>query len=155
MNEIKQIYDKLNWNNPIETQAEGRALAKKVADLSLLIQPDGAMEAWKNCAAVLSEKSDEELAPYLDELLKWLQDINWNGALIISNRLNRFYDVRLSKTIENAVAKALKMPQEHGLMWLDYLSELLDNTVIADKLSRETVSLLQKHYHNWAFWYKE
>lgn len=112
MKEIKQIYDKLNWNNPIETQAEGRALAKKVADLSLLIQPDGAMEAWKNCAAVLSEKSDEELAPYLDELLKWLQDINWNGALIISNRLNRFYDVRLSKTIENAVAKALKMPQE-------------------------------------------
>ena len=41
------------------------------------------MMAWKNCAIVLSEKSDEELAPYLDDLLRWLQDINWEGGTVI------------------------------------------------------------------------
>ncbi len=113
------------------------------------------MMAWKNCTIVLSEKSDEKLAPYLDDLLRWLQDINWEGALTILNRLKHYYDESLAISIENAVADSQKMSREFGLMWLDYLSELLDNTVIASKLSHETVVLLQRHYHNWAFWYKE
>lgn len=113
------------------------------------------MMAWKNCTIVLSEKSDEELAPYLDDLLRWLQDINWEGALTILNRLKHYYDESLAISIENAVADSQKMSREFGLMWLDYLSELLDNTVIASKLSHETVVLLQRHYHNRAFWHKE
>lgn len=120
-----------------------------------MIQPDDAMMAWKNCAVVLSEKSDGELAPYSEKLLEWLQDINWDGAQIILNRLKHCYDERLAISLENAVADAQKMPQEYGLMWLDYLSELLDNTVIANKLSCKTAALLQEHYHNWTFWYEE
>lgn len=155
MQKIKQIYRMLDCNNSVEIQTEGKNLARKVTNLSLLIQPENMIMAWKNCAIVLSEKSDEELAPYLDRLLDWLQDINWDGAIIILNRLKYYYDERLAVSIENAVSKAQKMPREYGLMWLDYLSELLDNTVIISKLSYKTVTLLQNHYHNWVFWYKE
>lgn len=155
MQKIKQIYRMLDCNNSVEIQTEGKNLARKVTNLSLLIQPENMIMAWKNCAIVLSEKSDEELAPYLDSLLDWLQDINWDGAIIILNRLKYYYDERLAVSIENAVSKAQKMPREYGLMWLDYLSELLDNTVIISKLSYKTVTLLQNHYHNWVFWYKE
>lgn len=154
MQNIKQIYNKLNCSNSDKIQIEGIKLAKEITNLSLLIQPDDMTMAWKNCAIVLSEKSDEELAPYLADLLKWLQDINWEGALIILNRLKHYYDERLATSIENAVADSKKMPREYGLMWLDYLSELLDNVVIINKLSNKTVVLLQKHYHNWTFWYK-
>ncbi len=155
MYKIEEIYNKLNCNSSVETQSEGKKLARNITDLSLLIQPDDAMMAWENCAVVLSEKSDGELAPYSEKLLEWLQDINWDGAQIILNRLKHCYDERLAISLENAVADAQKMPQEYGLMWLDYLSELLDNTVIANKLSCKTAALLQEHYHNWTFWYEE
>lgn len=74
------------------------------------------MMAWKNCAIVLSEKSAEELAPYLDDLLRWLQDINWEGALTVLNRLKHYYDESLAISIENAVADSQKMSREFGLM---------------------------------------
>lgn len=155
MQKIKQIYRMLDCNNSVEIQTKGKNLAREVTDLSLLIQPENMIMAWKNCAIVLSEKSDKELAPYLESLLDWLQDINWDGAITILNRLKCYYDERLAVSIENAVSKAQKTPREYGLMWLDYLSELLDNTIIISKLSYKTVTLLQNHYHNWAFWYKE
>lgn len=70
MYKIEEIYNKLNCNSSVETQSEGKKLARNITDLSLLIQPDDAMMAWKNCAVVLSEKSDGELAPYSEKLLE-------------------------------------------------------------------------------------
>lgn len=42
---------------------------------------------WNNCAKILSDKSDEELSPYLPELFRWLKDLNWPGAICIYDRL--------------------------------------------------------------------
>ena len=47
------------------------------------------------------------------------------------------------------------MSNEEGLRWLDYLSELLDNSELISCLSCDTLILLKKHYKNWASWYSE
>ena len=75
----------------------------------------------------MCSKSDSVLEPYLDEILKWLQDLNWPGASIILNRLKNYSGEKLKKPFLKCFTKAINLNNEHGLMWLDYLSELLDN----------------------------
>ena len=65
-----------------------------------------------------------------------------------------FSGIKLKEPVENAVKKAKGM-QENGLMWIDYLSELLDNESLEKCLSKATLTCLQQHYHNWAAWYQE
>jgi hypothetical protein len=47
---------------------------------------------WDNCANIICEKSDKELEPYLMQLLEWIQDLNWPGAMRIFNRLETYSD---------------------------------------------------------------
>lgn len=155
MPDIHKIYKMLNWVNSSEVQLEGIRLAREIDDLSLLIQPHAAPSVWEHCANILSEKSDTELEPYLDGLLEWLQDLNWPGAITIAERLKIFNGIKLKKPLENAIIKANKMSDNEGFMWQDYLSELLDNSVLAANLSEEILTLLKKHYHNWGRWYSE
>lgn len=152
MYNINKIYKMLNWKNPIKTQLRGVELAEKVENLSLLIQPPAEPSVWELCAKVISQKNDNVLEPYLDELLEWLQDLNSPGALTILDRLKMFSGNELKERVENAVVNATKMPNEEGLRWLDYLSELLDNEKLKDALPREVIEKLQKHYHNWGAW---
>lgn len=155
MPDIHKIYKMLNWVNSSEVQLEGIRLAREIDDLSLLIQPHAAPSVWEHCANILSEKSDTELEPYLDGLLEWLQDLNWPGAITIAERLKIFNGIKLKKPLENAIIKSNKMSDNEGFMWQDYLSELLDNSVLASNLSEEILTLLKKHYHNWGSWYGE
>jgi hypothetical protein len=48
---------------------------------------------------------------------------------------------------------ARNLNNEEGLMWLDYLSELLDNKELKVELPKPIIEELQKHYKNWGFWY--
>lgn len=130
-------------------------MAREIKDISLLIQPPAVPLVWEQCAKVLYEKSDVELESYLDELLEWLQDLNWPGAMTIAERLKFFSGEKLKIALENAIAKSNDMPDEDRLMWLDYLSELLDNRILVSNLSEEVLTLLEKHYHNWGYWYSE
>ena len=155
MPDINEIYKMLNWKNPPEIQLEGINLVRKINDLSLLIQPLADPSVWEHCARVLYEKSDVELEPYLDELLEWLQDLNWPGATTIVERLKKFPGEKLKKPLENAIIKSNRMSNNEGLMWRDYLSELLDNRVLVSNLSEEALAILKKHYHNWGGWYSE
>ena len=40
-------------------------------------------------------------------------------------------------------------------MWLDNLSELLDNKELKELLPKPIAEELEKHYQNWGFWYDE
>ena len=155
MPDINKIYEMLNWRNSPAVQLEGIRLVREINDLSLLIQPPADPSVWEHCAKVLCEKSDAELEPYLDGLLEWLQDLNWPGAMTIVERLKTFSGEKLKKPLENAIIKSNKMSDNEGLMWQDYLSELLDNSVLVSNLSEEMLTLLKKHYHNWGSWYSE
>lgn len=152
MTDIAMVYQMLNWKAPSAIQAQGKELARKVKDLSLLIQPPAEPSVWEQCAAILSEKTDTQLEPYLTELLQWLQDLNWPGAVTIAERLKTFSGEKLKKPFEDAVIQSKKMDRHEGSMWQDYLSELLDNRELVPLLSDDVTVLLKQHYHNWGNW---
>lgn len=155
MDDIQEIYRMLNWEEPEEIQARGICLAKEIEDLSLLILPPAEPSVWECCARILSEKNDLALAPYLARLLDWLRDLNWPGASIILDRLKKFPGEQLKEPFIAQLAQAKSLDNDEGLMWLDYLSELLDNEELKTLLPKPIIEDLQKHYHNWAFWRKD
>jgi hypothetical protein len=84
---IDELFAMLSWNSTEEIQKIGLAEARKVKHLSVLLQPIESKSVWENCAKVFVEKSDLELERYLVDLFKWLQDMNWPGAVLIYDRL--------------------------------------------------------------------
>ena len=110
---IDYIMDLLDWNNSIEKQEQGVKLAKEVKCINVFLQPGShyyGKNVWDNCAKILSARSNEELSPYLIELMAWLQDMNWPGAFCILNRLKKMVNEQLFKhsyTICLKCAKAL------------------------------------------------
>lgn len=142
----------LNWKEPEEIQAKGIRLAKEIEDLSLLILPPAAPSVWECCARILSEKSDLALVPYLARLLDWLQDLNWPGASTIMDRLKKYPGEQLKEPFIVQFTHAKSLDNDEGQMWLDYLSELLDNEELKTLLPKPIIEDLQKHYHNWGFW---
>lgn len=158
MNNINEIYKLLNWQSSVDEQVKGIRLARNLDDLSLLILPYANGESkglWENCAKALSEISDDRLEKYLPSLLEWLQDLNWPGSLIILDRLKVFNGKKLKKPYIERVTYASNLNSEEGQMWLDYLSELLDNEELKAELPKPILEKVQKHYKNWGFWYDE
>lgn len=84
---IDRIFEMLSWNNPETIQERGIEEGKKVKSLSVFFQPIESKSIWENCAKILVSKSDDELKPYLLELFRWLQDMNWPGADLVYERL--------------------------------------------------------------------
>ena len=105
-----QIMHMLDWNMPPKTQAEGISLAKNLTTVAPFIQPLTPAynkNVWGNCALIIAEKSDEELRPYLAELMEWLQDMNWPGAFCIQDRLRKFSDVNdVRSAVNDCIGKA-------------------------------------------------
>ena len=155
MSDIQKIYKMLNWKNTDEIRQKGFCLAKEIEDLSLLIFPPADSSVLVCCAQVLCEKSDTVLEPYLDKLLEWLQDLNWPGALKILDRLKVFSGEKLKKPFIDRYTYAKNLNNEEGLMWLDNLSELLDNKELKELLPKPIAEELQKHYQNCGYWYDE
>lgn len=158
MDHIEKILDMLNWHQPEEVQQQGIILAASVKDLTPFLQPVNAKHnknVWENCAMILITRSDEELVPYLPRLLEWLQDLNWPGALIILDRLKIFSGEKLKRPFMELFVYANSLHNEEGLMWLDSLSDLLDNEQLKAMLPKEATKTLQKHYHNCGFWWDD
>ena len=145
----------LNWQSRFGDQLQGIKLARDLDDLSLLILPcaNGESKAvWENCARALYEISDDRLEKYLPSLLEWLQDLNWPGALIILDRLKNFSGKKLKEPFLDRFQYAENFNNEEGQIWLDYLSELLDNEELKAELPKPIIEVLQKHYKNWGAW---
>lgn len=110
---IDYIMDLLDWNNSIEKQEQGIEMAKDVKCINVFLQPGSKnynKNVWDNCAKILSARSNEELSPYMIELMEWLQDMNWPGAFCIFDRLKGMVNEQLfqySYTICLKCARAL------------------------------------------------
>lgn len=92
---IDYIMSLIDWNKSIDEQLNGIKMAENVENFNVFLQPCNKnynKNVWDNCARILSKRTDEELTPYLVELLKWLQDLNWPGALCILDRLQEYQD---------------------------------------------------------------
>lgn len=95
MIDIDYIMSLLDWNKSITDQEKGIKMAENVENVNVFLQPCNKnynKNVWDNCAKILSERTDEELSPYLVELLEWLQDLNWPGAFCILERLQKYRD---------------------------------------------------------------
>ena len=113
MIDIDYIMGLLDWNKSIADQAEGIKMAENIENINVFLQPCSKnynKNVWDNCAKILSARSNEELSPYMIELMEWLQDMNWPGAFCIFDRLKEMVNEQLfqySYTICLKCARAL------------------------------------------------
>ncbi len=151
MYDIDRIMDMLDSNNTIKMQEKGIRLAKNIKSINVFILPMHSgynKNIWENCAKILANKTDEELSPYLTNLLEWTEDLNWPGAIIILERMKKFSKTReLAYNVEEFVNVA-NTRGEYREIWLTYLSELLDNKKLREELPKETLDILKTYYYN-------
>jgi hypothetical protein len=58
------------------------------------------------------------MSQYIPDMLGWLKDLNWPGALIILRRLKLLPEAIIKKTLENAVYNAIKTKDYEWLYFL-------------------------------------
>lgn len=148
MNNIDQIMNMLDWNNSLEIQQEGVELGKSVKCINAFIlpmNPEWNKNVWENCAKILNDKNDKILNPYLIKLLEWVEDFNWPGALIIIERLKKFSEMEM---LSFAVKECVNIASAtNNIIWLENLSELLDNDKLKEKIPVNILKILEKNYH--------
>ena len=146
---IDYIMGLLDWNNSSEKQLLGIKLARDVKCINAFLQPGlpYGNNIWDICAKILSERTDEELSPYLLELMEWLQDLNWPGVFIIIERLKVFSgDLLLTPYVQ--IINRIKDRPENDNTWLDNLTILLDNTELRERLDHSLFNFLKSRYNN-------
>ena len=131
MVDITDIMDMLDWNMSSEIQSKGISLARNTETIIPFIQPltqKHNKNVWENCAVIIAERSDENLKPYLVELLEWLQDMNWPGAFCILNRLQKYSD---DSSIRNAINVCIEKAKKCGdEVWESNLRLLCRNSKV-------------------------
>lgn len=128
MTKMNEVLKMLDWNNPQKIQNKGIKLASEILDLNILIQPNDELfnkNICDNCAIILRDKTDDEIQPYLNQLLEWLQDLNWPGAMIIKERLANYKNTK-------ELISAINVCTDHAFaandfIWLDNLNSILKN----------------------------
>ena len=108
MVDINKIYEMLNWKNSLEVQLKGISSARDIKDLSFLIKPPADPSVWEQCAKILSEKSNEELEPYLEKLFEWIEDLNWPGAYDIYERIKILPSCKIYSIYSYNLKKAIQ-----------------------------------------------
>lgn len=144
---IDELFDMLSWNSDQETQKKGIEMAQNVKCFSVFLQPHGlehSKDVWENCARILAVYPDETLKYCLQELLEWLEDMNWPGAEIVLQRLIKFQNPKLfSIFLVDCVKKALACDNQ---AWLGNMSALLKNEELKDSLSKDIYNILYCRY---------
>lgn len=143
--DIDTLFEMMDEGQPVEVQEEALREARKIKSLSVFMQPIEYKLSWKNCAKVVCEKTDEELNSYTYEMLEWLQDLNWPGAFLIMERLEKMDPQLLLNAAIYAVKQALLLKDNEWLGWMSYL---LKNKKFYDALSEEKkYQKILKRYH--------
>ena len=147
MTYIDRIMYLIDWNRSLDEQQEGISLAREVVCIKAFFQPVGpgySKSVWENCATIIGERPDEELIPYIPDMIQWLEDLNWPGAEQIQQRLIAFQDVFLLATILDHKVSDLEKLGETS--WLMFLSDLLNNRKLSQTLKSSTREILAKYY---------
>ena len=146
MNNIDTIMYLIDWRRSKADQHQGIAMARNIKCIQAFFQPSGpgySKSVWGNCAKIICERPDEELIPYTLEMLMWLQDINWPGALDIMERLLRFSEVTVLAMTINEMLPALIAVDE--ISWLMGMANLLSNKKLVEALSENTIHILNQY----------
>ena len=146
--DIDTLFEMMDEDQPTEVQEEALREARKIKSLSVFMQPIEYKWSWENCAKVICEKTDKELDTYICEMLEWLQDLNWPGAFLIMERLEKMDPQLLLDVTIYEVKQALLLKDNE---WLIYMSYLLKNKKFYDALSEEKKyqKILKKYYESY------
>ena len=146
--DIDTLYEMLDEEQPIEVQEAALREARKIKSLSVFMQPVEYKWSWENCAKVICEKTDKEINNYKYEMLEWLQDLNWPGAFLIMERLEKMNPQLLLNATIYAVKQALLLKDNE---WLTYMSYLLKNKKFYDALSEEKKyqKIMRRYYESY------
>ena len=145
---IDAILRLLDWKQSEENQIKGLRMAKEVQCIKAFFRPItqwASKGLWDNCALVIAERSDTELKPYAQEMLLWLEDMNWPGAEIIQQRLLRMEDDDTIKDIaahiDDRVSAFVALQKTD---WLWPIAQLLTNRKIRSALKEKTLRCLEE-----------
>ena len=105
--DIDTLFVMLDEEQPTEVQEAALREARKIKSLSVFMQPIEYKWSWENCAKVICEKTDKELDTYICEMLKWLRDLNWPGAFLIMERLEKMDSQLLVYAVGYQVKQAI------------------------------------------------
>lgn len=148
---IDEIMSLIGWEQPESEQQRGIAMAREVKCLKAFFQPGSpnyGKNIWDNCAVIICERSDEELAYYISDMLLWLEDLNWPGAELILERLKQFRKddiVDMLVMCLNHWVPALNKLGERA--WLSFIAEILDNPNLEGRLKPDTLQILLSYKH--------
>lgn len=149
MNNIDTIMQLIDWRSSKEDQKKGIDMAKEVKCIKAFFQPSGPgynKSVWENCAAVICSRSDEELKPYISDMLMWLEDLNWPGAEKVLQRLLSFAEVSvLALTIEHTIPALIAIDETS---WLMSIARLLEHQKLRQALHDDTVNVLSEYIVN-------
>lgn len=137
---MNDIIEKMDWDYPEDIQVKAREEASKIKDLSVLILNEAGKGVWENCALVLADKTDEELYPYLDEILVCFQDLTWPGTQIILKRLLKFDENMLKPKLEETIYKAYKNKE---FWWIVLLDSLLKNPKLKQIIDSKCLAIIE------------
>ena len=129
---IDEIYDFFVWDAQLsdgEYDArvqKGIDAAKQIKNLfpfmqPIILPPEKSKSVWEPCAKVIAMRSDEELQPFIFQLLQWIADPNWPGALIIYNRLTQIPYAAIESALHFSKTRAQR---ENDSGWLSMLDDL-------------------------------
>ena len=146
--DIDTLFEMMDEGQPAEIQEEALREARKIKSLSVFMQPIEYGWSWENCAKVICEKTDEELNKYTCEMLEWLQDINWPGAFLIMERLEKMDSQLLVYAVGYQVKQAILLKDNE---WLTYMSYLLKNKKLYDAFSenKKCQKILKRYYESY------
>ena len=146
--DIDTLFEMMDEGQPVEVQEEALREARKIKSLSVFMQPIEYGWSWENCAKVICEKTDEELNSYKYEMLEWLQDLNWPGAFLIMERLEKMDPQLLVYDVIYKVKQALLLKDNEWLGWMSYL---IKNKKFYDALSeeKEYQKILKRYYEEY------
>ena len=122
---IDYIMSLIDWKKSEKDQLKGIEMARDIRNINVFLQPCNKgydKNVWDNCAKILSERNDEELLPYLIDLFRWLQDLNWPGAFCILNRLREFSESSSFDYAYNICFKCAKAIDDE--VWVENLKSI-------------------------------
>ena len=113
----------LDWRRTEEEQIAARKRVGSTVgnDLSPLLMQNLQKSRWANAAEILAGLETSKIAQFASDLLEWLKDMNWPGAVRIFETLLKLEKHELLPKLELAIETARRESDED---WLEALLRL-------------------------------
>lgn len=119
---LNEKLESLSWNCDAILQEETVSyFVENIGDqIGILIQPLG-KDCWENAALILSKIGTPRVNTNIPELIEWLKDMNWPGAVTVLQLLSTVDDEVLKPHIRHSLESALL---DDDIIWFEAIKQL-------------------------------